>query len=88
MLMHNFGGGVGSHAWSRDAKNWTRSADQPYTSTILFSDGSTKTMHRRERPELLLSAKGQPRYFTSGVEDFKDHVYTLVLEVNATTTSR
>jgi len=83
MLMHNMGGAVGSHAFSRDAKNWTRSADQPYTSLVTFSDGTSHQMQRRERPELLLSTKGQPRYFTTGVEDYSDHVYTLTMKVNA-----
>ena len=32
-------------------------------------------MGRRERPELMLSPAGQPRYFISGVEDYSDHVY-------------
>eukprot|EP01046_Picozoa_sp_COSAG06_P013096 COSAG06_NODE_784_length_12328_cov_4.921416_13_plen_58_part_00 len=26
-------------------------------------------MSRRERPQLVLSAQGQPRYFSSGVQD-------------------
>ena len=38
-------------------------------------------MRRRERPELLLSASGQPRFFSSGVMDYGDHVFTLVVEV-------
>jgi hypothetical protein len=87
MLMHNMGGGVGSHAFSRDATNWTRSNDAPYTSTVYFSDGSKKAMHRRERPELLLSPTGQPRYFTTGVEDVSDHTYTLTMKVNAVNTT-
>ena len=33
------------------------------------SAGSTKEMSRRERPQLVLSAQGQPRYFSSGVQD-------------------
>ena len=33
------------------------------------SVGSTKEMSRRERPQLVLSAQGQPRYFSSGVQD-------------------
>jgi hypothetical protein len=83
MLMHNMGGGVGSHAYSRDASNWTRSDEEPYTSSVKFTDGTTTKMRRRERPELLLSDQGQPRYFTSGVEDYSDHTYTLTMKVNA-----
>jgi len=83
MLMHNMGGGgVGSHAYSRDAVNWVRSSTAPYTSTVTFTDGTSTNMHRRERPQLLLSSTGQPRYFSTGVEDYADHVYTLVMKVN------
>ena len=40
-------------------------------------------MRRRERPQLLLSAQGQPRYYSSGVEDVEDHSFTLVVKVVA-----
>lgn len=84
MLMHNmFGGGVGSHAFSRDAMMWTRSDVEPYTSVVAFTDGTTKNMKRRERPQLVLSPDGQPRYFSSGVMDQSDHAYTLVMKVGA-----
>jgi hypothetical protein len=38
-------------------------------------------MRRRERPQLLLSTQGQPRYYSSGVEDVEDHSFTLVVKV-------
>jgi hypothetical protein len=82
MLMHNMGGGCGSHAFSRDGVDWTRSGDEPYTFDVAFSDGSATKMHRRERPQLLLSPTGQPRFFSSGVEDEADHTYTLVMKFN------
>ena len=40
-------------------------------------------MKRRERPQLVLSEKGQPRYYSSGVEDVADHSFTLVMKVNS-----
>ena len=82
MLMHNMGGPVGSHAFSRDAVNWTRSDTAPYTHTVTYEDGSIVKMGRRERPQLSLSDKGQPRYFSSGVElPHGQEVYTLVMAV-------
>ena len=97
MLMHNMGqkppllnrapGDDGerfvSHAFSRDSINWTRSMTAPVTSKVTFTDGSVKYMLRRERPQLLLSPRGQPRYYSSGVEDVADHTYTLVVKVNS-----
>jgi hypothetical protein len=77
LLMHNMGGGVGSHAFSRDAKAWTRSDVQPYTATVAFEDGTTKTMSRRERPQLVTDADGRPLFFTSGVQDAHDHTLTI-----------
>jgi hypothetical protein len=34
VLIHNMGGGVGAHAFRRDAVDWTRSGDEPYSSTV------------------------------------------------------
>ena len=48
-----------------------------------FSNGSSFDMRRRERPQLLLSDSGQPRLFSTGVEDFEEHTYTLVMRVNS-----
>ncbi len=77
---------IGAHAFSRDALNWKVSATPPYTSLVTFSNGSSFDMRRRERPQLLLSESGQPRYFSSGVEDFADHTWTLVMKVNSQAT--
>merc|ERR1712070_880212 len=73
---------VGGHAFSRHlAGPWTLSATAPYSQTVQFADGHSKKMYRRERPQLLLSATGQPRYFSSGVMDVDPHTYTLVMRV-------
>ena len=94
MIMHNMGGKqndlnasdpglhTGAHAFSRDGVTWHRSGTAPYTSFVSFADGSSKIMKRRERPQLLLSTSGQPRYFSSGVVDEQDHSYTLVMAVS------
>ena len=86
MLMHNMQGplGVGSHAFSRDGVSWSRSATAPYTHAVTYEDGSVVKMGRRERPQLLLSDEGQPRYFSSGVElPNGQEVYTLVMAVKS-----
>ena len=75
---------AGSHAYSRDGVNWTRSDEPPYSTHVPFADGSSIRLTRRERPELVLSALGQPRYFSSGAQETHgDHSYTLVMKVNA-----
>ena len=82
LLMHAMGWtSVGRHAFSRDAANWTISDVAPYTADVTFEDGSVQTMLRRERPQLVLDAAGtSPLFFSSGVEDYSDHTYTLVME--------
>jgi hypothetical protein len=94
LLMHHLGGykgvrdPVGAHAFSRDAIHWTKSAVLPYTTFVPFKDGSSINMTRRERPEMILSEKGQPRYFSSGVQEVHgDHSYTLVMQVASGRTS-
>ena len=77
------GKSVGAHAYSRDAISWTASSTNPYTTLVNFSNGTSFDMRRRERPQLLLSKIGQPRYFSTGVEDFGDHTWTLVMQVNS-----
>eukprot|EP01050_Picozoa_sp_SAG11_P016575 SAG11_NODE_2279_length_3579_cov_6.588506_2_plen_96_part_00 len=94
MLMHNMGGSLNrtagddgglfvSHAFSRDSITWVRSGTAPATGLVTYTDGSRKYMKRRERPQLLLSSTGQPRYYSSGVEDVADHSYTLVMKVKS-----
>jgi len=81
MLMHNMGsGGCGAHAFSRDGATWTRSEDAPYTYDVEFSNNSSVTMRRRERPQLLLTPDGRPLFFSSGVEYASDSTYTLVMK--------
>jgi len=84
MLMHNLGAaGVSSHAYSRDGQTWTRATEEPYTKLVEFADGSRREMNSRERPELMLSAEGTPRYFVSGVTVDDDYTYTLVVKLGA-----
>ena len=73
---------VSRHAYSRSVDGpWTSSGTAPYTQLVAFSDGTQKNVTRRERPQLVLSDKGQPRFFSTGVEDNADHTYTLVMAI-------
>ena len=73
---------ISRHAYSRSVDGpWTSSGTAPYTQLVAFSDGTQKNVTRRERPQLVLSDKGQPRFFSTGVEDNADHTYTLVMAI-------
>ena len=54
-----------------------------YTCEVPFDDGTNDVMKRRERPQLLLSAEGEPWYLSNGVqpEAGSDRVFTLVLPI-------
>ena len=69
--------------WVLFSRADTRHMLPPDTSLVNFSNGSSFDMRRRERPQLLLSDSGQPRFFSTGVEDFGEHTYTLVMRVNS-----
>merc|ERR1711871_1081970 len=71
MILHQEGRGaaVGAHAYSLDdGLSWSIAGDA-YNLTVLHEDGSSSTYTRRERPQTLKDAKGQPLALFSGVED-------------------
>ena len=75
----------GQHSFSRDGVNWTVAEDKPYTFAVPFTDGTNTTMRVRERPQLLLTRSGQPRYLSTSVQPgdhtVDDSTYTLVQAV-------
>jgi len=75
-----------AHLFSRDKSGpWTLSTVAPYTQKVQFADGTSKLLWTRQRPQLLLSPVGQPRFFSSAVQvDGKpDRTYTLVVRVKS-----
>ena len=57
MLVHAFRNlSVGGHAWSRDGLKWTYAPDDEpaYSSTMRWTNGSSTTIYRRERPQPLV----------------------------------
>jgi hypothetical protein len=58
MLINAFPGGCmpklqqGGHAWSRDGINWSEPRVGAYNTTVHFTDGSSMTCQRRERPQV------------------------------------
>lgn len=96
-------GQVGLHAFAPtlegDGSGWTTaprlagsaSAPSAYSTNVTFTDGSTWTFFRRERPELRTNAAGDPTHLITGIEYFADHPglpgnhqysFTLVQEVD------
>lgn len=66
---------AGRHAFSRDGRAWTLTADLAYNGTVTFADGSAVTYTKRERPHLLLdAASGAPAVLYTGVMEFPEHV--------------
>jgi len=67
MLTHHFHPQGGYHAFSKDGLNWTYGG-LAYNMTVLWDDGTTMTMKRRERPELVFNNQGVPYILYNGVE--------------------
>jgi hypothetical protein len=70
-LFHDMGGcsAVGCHAYSRDGLAWTLSSTPAYNYTVSFTDGSSTTFSRRERPQLVFDpATGAPTHLINGVQ--------------------
>jgi hypothetical protein len=77
MIHHD--GPHGRHVWSTDGLEWngyheptqqldSASLDDAYNMTILFDDGMTVEMMRRERPWVMLDVDGFPLYLVTGCE--------------------
>jgi hypothetical protein len=85
-LFHNMGGcsTVGCHAFSQDGMTWFLASSGPYTTEIMYEDGSNVTVARRERPHLIFNKLGQPAFLSNGVQrDWSDdHTFTHVQPIN------
>ena len=69
----------GGHAYSEDGKNWVYTG-RAFGNDITFTDGSSMTANRRERPHLIFDKDGcTPVALTNGVGyGDADGTYTLV----------
>ena len=57
---------VSAHGFSLNGIDWFTSNNQPYTSIVHFTDGTTQVTPTRERPKLLFSASGEPTHLING----------------------
>ncbi|KAL9179538.1 hypothetical protein ACHAXT_008828 [Thalassiosira profunda] len=57
----------GGHAWSSDGINWSAPRIGAFDTTIRFTDGSSMTCERRERPQMVTGKDGRPVALVSGV---------------------
>ncbi|KFY46719.1 hypothetical protein V495_02292 [Pseudogymnoascus sp. VKM F-4514 (FW-929)] len=63
---------VGAHVFARELGGpWHFKLHEAYNSTVTFTDGSVRTLNRRERPKIFFSDDGEltPLYFTTGVTE-------------------
>jgi len=77
ILYHN--GENGLHAFSDvSGTAWTKGSGDAFTLTYNTTAGTTVTVKRRERPEMLFDADGHPQYFFSAVETHEGNSFSLV----------
>jgi len=74
------GAGVSGHLYSRDGLSWAIGGTSPYNTTLAFTDGTSLEVGKRARPQLLLSAAGDPLLLTTGcgLRGDGDFVFTSV----------
>lgn len=61
----------GGHVWSTDGgRSWQQHNDsRAYSSLIMYTDGTQRSLSRRERPHLVFDQRGLPLALTNGVTD-------------------
>ena len=82
------GGAAGGHGWSSDeGVTWKFSPRNAYGNNVTLVNGTTMTMHQRERPHLVLNQKGQPVALTNGAgwKNDCDAVFTFAQPINTVT---
>lgn len=83
MLLHQEGRGgrVGAHAYSTDdGLSWTVAGDA-YTLSVAAAGGEV-SYTRRERPQVLKNAAGQPTHLFSGVQDSSSFTHTIAVPLD------
>ena len=64
----------GGHAFSRDGAEWTYSgvawgnAEHPHGNAVQYTDGTSFSFTRRERPHLIFDGAGQPTHLTNAAQ--------------------
>jgi len=76
-------GAAGGHAWSEDGVRWTFSESNAYCNVVEFTNGTSMTLYKRERPHLLTDEFGRPLLLTNGVGTHHDcdRTWTLAQQV-------
>eukprot|EP01083_Nonionella_stella_P255479 876834_1 len=74
LLMHAFLPNIGNwlsagaYAYSLDGLSWTLTGDNPWISTTQWTDGTTTTWIRRQKPALIFDDNMNPVYLINGVD--------------------
>lgn len=75
-------GWTGGHSFSEDGIHWSP-IYRAYNTTVLFEDGRTVEMLRRERPKLIFRPDGvTPTHLSNGVVDPDGKTHTMVVPLN------
>ncbi|CAK0908753.1 unnamed protein product [Prorocentrum cordatum] len=80
---------VGRHAFSDDlGATWSYAEHAAYNGTVAWAGGGSRrplVAYRRERPHVVLGARGEPRFLSNGVQEStsSDRSWTLVQPLGA-----
>lgn len=60
---------IGRYAFSEDSGvSWTYAQEDAYNGSVAWTDGSTSTLFRRERPHMVVDSGGTPLAISNGVQ--------------------
>ena len=64
-------GAISLHAFSRDGRNWTTLSEfvQPYSSKVIYEDGSSHVFSTLERPKVFFDSEGRMTHIFNAAMD-------------------
>ena len=71
----------GGHAFARTIDEWHYALTPAYTDELALTGGGSYKLRRRERPQLMMGADGQPRYLYNGVMPASGNAFTFAQEL-------
>jgi hypothetical protein len=66
----------GGHAFTKNITDWHYALTPAYNNTLELGDGTTLQLKRRERPQILFGADGEPMALYNGVMSPEGEVFT------------
>ena len=70
------GAASGGHGFATSLDDWHYALTPAYTDDVQLANGSVYKLQRRERPQLMFGADGEPRHLYNGVVPASGNPFT------------